>query len=127
MAGLHVHAVLLAVPAEREDPRGMALARLAGLAVRAVATLTFPTEERFGLTSQLRRAAVSVPSNIAEGSKRLVDDNKHFLRYALGSLAECDTQLTIAESLGYGEYSKQLKATIMSLTMGIRAYGKSLA
>ena len=105
----------------------MALARLAGLAVRAVATLTFPTEERFGLTSQLRRAAVSVPSNIAEGSKRLVDDNKHFLRYALGSLAECDTQLIIAESLGYGEYSKQLKATIMSLTMGIRAYGKSLA
>ena len=54
-------------------------------------------------------------------------DNKHFLRYALGSLAECDTQLIIAESLGYGEYSKQLKATIMSLTMGIRAYGKSLA
>ena len=58
---------------------------------------------------------------------RLADDNKHFLRYALGSLAECDTQLIIAESLGYGEYSKQLKATIMSLTMGIRAYGKSLA
>ena len=58
---------------------------------------------------------------------RLADDNKHFLRYALGSLAECDTQLIIAESLGYGEYSKQLKATMMSLTMGIRAYGKSLA
>ena len=58
---------------------------------------------------------------------RLADDNKHFLRYALGSLAECDTQLIIAESLGYGEYSKQLKATIISLTMGIRAYGKSLA
>ena len=58
---------------------------------------------------------------------RLADDNKHFLRYALGSLAECDTQLIIAESLGYGEYSKQPKATMMSLTMGIRAYGKSLA
>jgi len=90
-------------------------------------TKSFPPEERFGLTSQLRRAAVSVPSNIAEGSKRLADDNKHFLRYALGSLAECDTQLIIAESIGYGKYTKQLKATIMSLTMGIRAYGKSLA
>jgi len=40
--------------------------------------------------------------------------------------AECDTQLIIAESLGYGEYTKKMKATIMSLTMGIRAYGKSL-
>lgn len=90
-------------------------------------TRSFPQEERFGLASQLRRAAVSVPSNIAEGSKRLADDNKHFLRYALGSLAECDTQLIIAESLGYGEYTKQLKAAIMSLTMGIRAYCKTLS
>ena len=44
-----------------------------------------------------------------------------------GSKPGGDTQLIIAESLGYGEYSKQLKATLMSLTMGIRAYGKSLA
>ena len=49
-----------------------------------------------------------------------------FLRYALGSLAECDTQLIIAESLGYGTYTKSLKACIMSLTMGIRAYAKTL-
>ena len=89
-------------------------------------TAAFPQEERYGLTSQLRRAAVSVASNIAEGSKRLPSDNKNFLRYALGSLAECDTQLIIAESLGYGTYSKSLKASIMSLTMGIRAYGKTL-
>ncbi|MBQ1346003.1 MAG: four helix bundle protein, partial [Kiritimatiellae bacterium] len=79
------------------------------------------------LVSQLRRAAVSVASNIAEGSKRLPQDNKHYLRYALGSLAECDTQLIIAEKLGYGAYAKKLKATIMSLTMGVRAYGKSLS
>ena len=73
-----------------------------------------------------RRAGVSVASNIAEGSKRLPSDNKNFLRYALGSLAECDTQLIIAESLGYGTYTKSLKARIMSLMMGIRAYAKTL-
>ena len=89
-------------------------------------TAAFPQEERYGLTSQLRRAGVSVASNIAEGSKRLPSDNKNFLRYALGSLAECDTQFIIAESLGYGTYTKSLKARIMSLTMGIRAYAKTL-
>ena len=89
-------------------------------------TAVFPQEERYGLTSQMRRASVSVASNIAEGSKRLPSDNKNFLRYALGSLAECDTQLIIAESLGYGTYTKSLKAHIMSLTMGIRAYAKTL-
>ncbi len=90
-------------------------------------TATFPPEERFGLTSQLRRAAVSVASNIAEGSKRLPQDNRQFLRYALGSLAECDTQLIIAERLGYCAYTKRFKAAIMSLTMGIRAYGRTLS
>ena len=89
-------------------------------------TAAFPSEERFGLSSQLRRAAVSVASNIAEGSKRMPYDNQHFLRYALGSLAECDTQLIIAEQLGYCVYPKRLKAAIMSLTMGIRAYAKTL-
>ena len=89
-------------------------------------TATFPQEERYGLVSQLRRASVSVASNIAEGSKRLPADDRNFLRYALGSLAECDTQLIIAESLGYGQYTQSLKALIMSLTMGIRAYAKSL-
>ena len=86
----------------------------------------FPQEERYGLASQLRMASVSVASNIAEGSKRLPSDNKNFLRYALGSLAECDTQLIIAESLRYGTYTKMLKAHNMSLTMGIRAYAKTL-
>ena len=89
-------------------------------------TKAFPSDERFGLVSQLRRAAVSVPSNIAEGSRRLLTDNLNFLRYALGSLAECDTQLLIAESLGYGEYTRKLKATIMSLTISLRAYGKTI-
>ena len=88
-------------------------------------TKAFPSDERFGLVSQLRRAAVSVPSNIAEGSRRLPTDNLNFLRYALG-VAECDTQLLIAESLGYGEYTRKLKATIMSLTISLRAYGKTI-
>ena len=69
---------------------------------------------------------MSVASNIAEGAKRLPSDNKNFLRYALGSLAECDTQLIIAESLGYGTYTKTLKARVMSLTMRICAYAKTL-
>ena len=89
-------------------------------------TASFPQEERYGLTSRLRRAGVSVASNIAEGSRRLPSDNKNFLRYALGSPAECDTRLIIAESLGYGTYTKTLKTRIMSLTMGIPAYAKTL-
>lgn len=65
-------------------------------------TRTFPHEEQFGLVSQLRRAAVSVPSNIAEGKGRSTDrDFRLFLHHARGSLCEIETQLTIAEHLGY--------------------------
>ena len=62
----------------------------------------FPSSERFGLTSQLQRAAVSVPSNIAEGqSRRNTGEFRQFLYQALGSLAELDTQLVLARELGY--------------------------
>lgn len=66
------------------------------------ATRKFPTDEGYGLSSQLRRAAVSVPSNIAEGKGRSSDkDLLRFLSCARGSIYEVQTQLEIAESLGY--------------------------
>ncbi|WP_018675804.1 four helix bundle protein [Riemerella columbina] len=62
----------------------------------------FPNEERFGLTNQIRRCAVSIPSNIAEGAMRqYLKEYIHFLYIALGSLGELDTQLTIAYRLIY--------------------------
>lgn len=64
----------------------------------------FPREEMFGLTSQLRRASVSIPSNIAEGSaRRGRGEFKQFLYYSLGSATEIETQLLIASNLGYLE------------------------
>jgi four helix bundle protein len=66
------------------------------------ATQDFPKEERYGITNQLRRAAVSVPSNIAEGQARFSQKEfKHFLSQARGSLVEIETQLLISQSLGY--------------------------
>jgi four helix bundle protein len=65
-------------------------------------TRDFPKEEIYGLTSQIRRAAVSIPSNIAEGqARRTTGEFLQFLGHARGSLAEVETQLLISKELGY--------------------------
>jgi four helix bundle protein len=93
------------------------------------ATQSFPKEEVWGLTSQMRRSAVSVASNIAEGQGRLSKrEFRHFLGQARGSLIELETQVTIAGNLGYltretiselmgrsGEVSRLLHGLIKSL------------
>jgi four helix bundle protein len=66
------------------------------------ATEVLPTHERYGLTSQIRRAAVSIPANIAEGAARQTSKEfAHFLSIAQGSGSELETELLIAERLGY--------------------------
>ncbi len=78
----------------------------------------FPSTEAFGLTGQIRRAAISVPSNIAEGSSRQTKaDFIHFLVMARGSLAEVDTQLTLAEDLGYVVEQANLHSFIEDLSI----------
>ena len=64
---------------------------------------SFPKEEIYGLTSQIRRAAVSIPSNIAEGFMRGSKEYAQFLKIALGSAAELETQVSISKDLGYCE------------------------
>ncbi len=65
-------------------------------------TSKFPANEKFGLTNQLRRASVSIPSNIAEGcSRKSNKDFSRFLEIAMGSLYEVETQLLISNDLGF--------------------------
>jgi four helix bundle protein len=76
-------------------------------------TAIFPREEIYGLTSQMRRAAVSVPSNISEGAAR--SSKKEFIQFlyvALGSLSELETQTIISEKLGYLQNHHQLMEMI---------------
>ena len=63
-------------------------------------THNFPADERFGLTNQIRRASVSIASNIAEGSSRPPEDYCRFIGYATGSLYETITQATISRNQG---------------------------
>ena len=75
-------------------------------------TKTFPREELYGLTSQIRRAAVSVPSNIAEGhARQSTAEFRNFLSISLGSLAEVDTQQLLAQRFEYLTREQATKAT----------------
>ena len=65
-------------------------------------TNTFPASEKYGLTSQIRRSAISIPSNIAEGHERQhLKEYIQFLHVALGSIAELGTQIMISKDIGY--------------------------
>jgi four helix bundle protein len=84
-----------------------------------VATEQFPRTEIYGLTNQLRRASVSIPSNIAEGYGRLSREQyRHFLGIAQGSNLELQTQLTIASRLKFGESSAIETAVVLSAEVG---------
>lgn len=94
----------------------------------------FPKEEQYALCDQLRRAVISVPSNIAEGSGRTsAKDQAHFLEMAFGSLMEVDCQIDIAKDLGYVSLeelevvSKQINQ-VAALLSGMRnkCLGRSL-
>ena len=75
-------------------------------------TKPFPADERFGLVSQMRRAAVSIPSNIAEGqARKTTGEFIQFLSHAEGSLAELDTQIVLAVELGYNNTTQVASAT----------------
>lgn len=68
----------------------------------------FPKEEKYGISSQITSAAVSIPSNIAEGSSRSsMKDYNRFLEISLGSSFELETQLLIAEAVNFGEKDKR--------------------
>jgi four helix bundle protein len=91
-------------------------------------TESFPKEEIFGLTSQMRRAATSIPSNIAEGAARNSDKEFiQFLHVSLGSLAELETQLLLSRKLGFLK-NEQLDGRverIRKMLLGLVKYLKS--
>ena len=86
-------------------------------------TAAFPKEEVYGLTAQMRRSAVSVPSNLSEGAARKSSKElNNFLSISLGSLAELETQLHIASRLGYTNVDTVLDRVnrVRALILGLR-------
>jgi len=87
---------------------------------------SFPREETYGLTSQLRRAAVSIHANIAEGFKKKGQQNKaRFMNIAHGSLEECRYYLILISDLGYGN-TKQLNQTLEEVSRLLTSYTKAV-
>ena len=88
-------------------------------------TANFPANEKYGIVSQMTRAAVSIPSNIAEGAGRNSNkDFANFLSIAIGSIFELHTQIAICEQIGYinEETTKQLEQQIYTLQQQITTY-----
>ena len=92
-------------------------------------TSEFPNSELYGLVSQMRRCAISVPSNLAEGSARFSDnDTLRFIDISLGSLAELETQIIIAAELGFINDNSQILEKVKNLNamyIGLRKHLKS--
>ena len=90
------------------------------------ASAGFPQHELFGLTAQLRRAAVSVPANFAEGFKRQSRlDKVRFYNMAQGSLEECRYYMRLAQDLGYGDLSK-LQAGLGEISQMLESYARKV-
>ncbi len=115
--------------------RDLEIWQLGRVLVREVYELSskFPLHEQFGLTSQIRRAAISVPANIAEGHGRRLDGAfTQFLRIASGSLNEVDTLIVLASDLGYidegtaAEKSEQIAKLSVKISNLISTIGKTV-
>jgi four helix bundle protein len=90
-------------------------------------TNSFPSGEQFGLTSQLRRAAISVPANIAEGFKRKGNPDKaRFYNIAQGSVEECRYYLILARDLSYGD-TITLEKNLEEISRLLEAYARGVA
>lgn len=86
----------------------------------------FPRTETYGLCVQMRRAAVSIPANIAEGFRRRGDSDKvRFMNIAQGSVEECRYYLILAEDLGYGE-SRDVMKVLEEVSRMLDAYAKAI-
>jgi four helix bundle protein len=93
-------------------------------------TKRFPDDERFGLTSQMRRAAYSVPSNLAEGANRISrKEYRHFVGIARGSAAELNYQLLLSKDLGYLDSDEYVRVRSIydRVAQMLNALAKSLA
>lgn len=113
------------------NPNELQVFELADVLAHVVydATLAFPNDERFGLTQQLRRAAVSVPSNIVEGcSRESQADFRRFIEIATGSAMEVRYQLAFARERGFGheEPMEKAMAAVEKVTTALIAFGRGL-